>query len=88
MKNNTLAIYLPTYLNYQVLNLQASNNNASAIKLSQGTADKPFTLQFNSTLGVYFISYILDQLSLNSTFTLTLNNISNPSTNQPFYFIV
>lgn len=85
--NTKMFVYFPTFMNAQLKNLQ-SDQAQSVIKLVQNSAKKTFNLQFSSSLNAYFFEYALDQSALSSPFTLTLDTVTNPSSNQSFYFIV
>lgn len=82
-----LFVYFPTFLNAQLQTLK-SDQAQSVIKLVQNSVKKTFTLQFSSTANAYFFEYTLDQPTLSQPFTLTLDPITNPTSNQSFYFII
>lgn len=81
-KNNTLLnVYFPSFVNTQLENLLQNNQLSSVVNFVQNSVPKTFTLAFNNDLKVYYFNYPLNQITTNSPFTLTLDNIVNPKTN-------
>lgn len=54
----------------------------------QGSTQQQINLQFNSTMNLYFFILPLNQTTLSQNLSLQLNNLQNPVSNQPFYFII
>jgi hypothetical protein len=85
--NTKLIVYFPTFLNAQLQNLQ-NDQAQSVVNLVQNNSKKAFTLQLSTAVNAYFFEYALEQAALTLPLTLTLDKVTNPSSNQPFYFVV
>ena len=79
--DTNLIVYFPNFLSAQLKNLQATNQSQSVIELTQNNTKKTYTLQFNSNTKLYFFEYIIDSSTMTSTLVLSLNTVTNPSTN-------
>jgi len=90
VKNSSeIVVYLPTYLTSQIQNIQSTNTNiSSSLKLMQGSTQQQINLQFNATMNLYLFTLPLNQSALTQNLSLQLNNLQNPVSNQPFYFII